>query len=84
VPPALHGDDIPYTFHEGPAAAVVNDTLALTMQAYWTNFVMKGNPNGAGLLNFQNFGATDQLLNLNQTFIVPIADDGSKAHCDWW
>jgi cholinesterase len=86
VPPALHGDDNPYTFYEGPAAAVVNDTLALTMQAYWTNFVMKGNPNGAGLPNFPNFGATGKLLDLNQIFIVPIADDlrGSKAHCDRW
>jgi carboxylesterase type B len=86
VPPALHGDDIPYTFYEGPAAAVVNDTLALTMQAYWTNFVMNGNPNGASLPNFPNFGATGQLLDLNQTFIVPIPDDlsGSKARCDWW
>jgi carboxylesterase type B len=86
VPPALHGDDIPYTFYEGPAAAVLNDTLALIMQAYWTNFVMNSNPNGAGLPNFPNFGATGQLLDLNQTFIVPIADDlaGSKARCNWW
>ena len=86
VPPALHGDDIPYTFYEGPAAAVKNSAVALTMQAYWTNFVMNGNPNGAGLPHFPNFGATGQLLDINQTFIVPIPDDlgGSKAHCDWW
>ena len=46
VPPTLHGDDIPYTFYEGPAAAVKNSAVALIMQAYWTNFVMNGNPNG--------------------------------------
>ena len=86
IPPALHGDDVPYTFFEGTAASVKNNTVALTMQAYWTNFVMTGNPNGAGLPNFPNFGATGQLLDINQTFIVPIADDlsGSKGRCDYW
>lgn len=53
VPPALHGQDIQYTFYEGPATAVKNDSLALLMQDYLTNFVISGNPNRFGLPFFQ-------------------------------
>ncbi|PBP15781.1 acetylcholinesterase precursor [Diplocarpon rosae] len=52
VPPALHGEDVPYTFFEGPAKAVKNETLARMMQSYFLNFAIAGDPNGEGLPPF--------------------------------
>lgn len=84
VPPALHGDDIVYTFYEGPAAAVKNDTLALTMQDYFTNFVISGNPNRAGLPYFSDYSQGAKLLNFNQTEIGLVDDELANDRCYWW
>jgi len=84
VPPALHGDDIYYTFYEGPAATVKNDTLALAMQDYFTNFAITGNPNGAGLPSFPNYSEGGKLLDLNLTQISIIDDVLANERCYWW
>ncbi|KAL2065876.1 hypothetical protein VTL71DRAFT_3546 [Oculimacula yallundae] len=89
VPPALHGQDIYYTFYEGPTAAVQNVTLALTMQAYFTNFITSGDPNGEGL---PEFGKYDQetaagrgvILDLALASTVMIPDDLPLNRCGWW
>ncbi|KAG4433939.1 hypothetical protein IFR05_010584 [Cadophora sp. M221] len=89
VPPALHGDDVYYTFYEGPAPAVKNDTLALIMQGYFTNFIMGGNPNGDGLPAFDSYDQKTAAgrgvvmdLDLNRT--VMRSDDLPLHRCMWW
>ncbi|KAH7333081.1 acetylcholinesterase precursor [Rhexocercosporidium sp. MPI-PUGE-AT-0058] len=89
VPPALHGNDIYYTFYEGPTPAVKNDTLALIMQGYFTNFVMGGNPNGDGLPAFDRYDQQTAAgsgvvmdLYLNRTTMIP--DDLPLKRCSWW
>lgn len=89
VPPALHGDDIYYTFYEGPAPAVKNDTLALIMQGYFMNFVRGGNPNGDGLPAFSRYGESTAAgkgvvmdLDLNSVRLRP--DDLPLDRCSWW
>ncbi|KAK4935534.1 hypothetical protein LTR10_023445 [Elasticomyces elasticus] len=84
VPPSLHGDDIAYTYYDGPSASVKNDTLAIIMQEYFTNFVMTSNPNGAGLPTFPTYGAGTTVLDLNLTSIGPIQDNTANERCLWW
>ena len=75
VPPSLHGDDIYYTYYNGPSPSVKNDTLAVTMQKYFTNFVMTGDPNGAGVPSFPVYGDGATVLDLNLTTIGPVKDN---------
>ena len=85
VPPALHGADIYYTFYEGPNPNVLNDTLALIMQEYITNFVINGDPSGPGVPAFPNYAASDgQIQNLNTSLISLTPDDVANERCYWW
>jgi para-nitrobenzyl esterase len=36
-----------------------------TMNAYWANFIKTGDPNGAGLANWPQFGKTHEVMHLN-------------------
>ena len=84
VPPSLHGDDILYTYYNGPNHGVKNNTLAVIMQRYFTNFVMTGNPNAQGLPTFPTYGTNATVLNLNLTKIAPMADNVANDRCLWW
>ncbi|KAL6253262.1 hypothetical protein RBB50_000985 [Rhinocladiella similis] len=84
VPPSLHGDDVPYTYYNGPNPLVKNDTLAIIMQKYFTNFAMKGNPNAPGLPPFSSYGPHATVQNLNLTFIDQTVDNAANSRCLWW
>lgn len=84
VPPSLHGDDVAYTYYNGPNPLVKNDTLAVIMQRYFTNFVMTGVPNAAGLPAFPTYGADTTVQNLNLTKIGPMMDNTANERCLWW
>ncbi|CZT04799.1 related to cholinesterase [Rhynchosporium agropyri] len=89
VPPALHGEDVYYTFYEGPSPLVKNDTLALIMQSYFTNFIKGGDPNGEGLPNFRAYDEKTAkgegvLMNLGQSSTVMIPDYLPRKRCGWW
>ncbi|KAI9050326.1 hypothetical protein LZ554_005493 [Drepanopeziza brunnea f. sp. 'monogermtubi'] len=91
VPPALHGDDVMYTFYEGPAAAVKNDTLAVTMQRYFMNFVAGGDPNGEGLPAFGTYssgegtaGGVGMLMDFGLNRTEMRTDNLPAERCGWW
>ncbi|KAN0104095.1 alpha/beta-hydrolase [Hyaloscypha variabilis] len=86
VPPSWHAQDLTYTFFNGPdAGPVENATLALTMQAYFTNFAQTGNPNGAGVPAFPDYGTSGAYTqDLNLTFIGQIPDYLQNERCVWW
>lgn len=85
VPPSLHGQDIVYTYYDGPNyPSVENNTLAEIMQRYFTNFVMTGNPNGPDVPYFPSYGNDNTCLNLNLTFIGTVPDNAANERCDWW
>jgi hypothetical protein len=55
------------------------------MQNYITNFVINGNPNGAGLVNFPNFGQGGKLLlDFYTDSVSLISDDLNNDRCTWW
>ncbi|KAL9011610.1 MAG: hypothetical protein Q9173_003556 [Seirophora scorigena] len=84
VPPALHGQDIPYTFFNGPNTAVLSDATALALQAYITSFAENGLPSGSGIPSFPLYGNDSTVLKLNATSIAEVMDPAANERCLWW
>ena len=84
IPPALHGQDLPYTFFNGPNPSVLNNTVAVALQEYITSFAETGVPSGPGLPVFPQYGANSNLLNLGLTQISVIKDNTANPRCLWW
>ena len=83
VPPGAHQEDLPYTFFPSTKPAVLNKSLALTLQDITINYVQTGNPNGPGVPSFPIYGE-GALLNLNQTFVNAIPDNVANGRCLFW
>lgn len=84
VPPAYHGEDVPYTYFNGPNSNVVNDTIALAMQKYLMSFVLTGDPNAQATVKMPIYSQQNLILDLNLTGIVQIQDPNANFRCDWW
>lgn len=91
VPPAFHGDDIPYTFFEndGTDDPKVDANLALTFQEYLLNFVRKGDPNAKGLPRFEEYGSDDENWTLDVKAkasggLKRIGNPGANERCFGW
>ena len=84
VPPALHGQDVPYTFYNGPSNSVTNDTVAIALQEYITSFVQTGKPSAPGLPKFPLYGNNSEIINLGGTSISQITDSTANPRCLWW
>jgi carboxylesterase type B len=87
VPPALHGQDVPYTFYNAagkPTKEVVNATVAYVLQKYITDFAETGAPNGSGVPKFVLYGDSSTVVNLNATTISDTRDPVSNTRCEWW
>lgn len=95
-PPALHGQDIPYTFFNGfvdfggaenvlLTLGVSNVTVAHTLQAFLTSFTTKGWPRGPkGVPRFDKYGAESIMFNLNSTNMGMRKDPNANGRCRWW
>ena len=89
VGPALHGQDVPYTFFNGPSTSVVNDSVATEFQQFLTSFAETGDPNARPLAKgvplFPLYsGATTDIVDLEGTGIGIIKDPTANARCAWW
>ena len=84
VPPALHGQDVPYTFFNGPDMEVISDDAALALQQYITGFAETGVPSGASIPRFPLYGDNSTIINLNATSITETMDPTANSRCLWW
>ncbi|KAI9739023.1 MAG: hypothetical protein M1835_003214, partial [Candelina submexicana] len=84
VPPATHGQDVAYTYYNGPNPSVISSNVALALQKYITHFAETGDPNQEGVPTFGMAGNSSQILNLNITSIAEIRDDTANTRCAWW
>jgi carboxylesterase type B len=85
IPPAVHGQDVPYTYYNSSLPSPeIDPEIALAMQAYITEFAVSGNPNRKGFPNFPLYGTEANLLDLNVTGIKLIPDDTDNFRCAWW
>ncbi|KAF2033354.1 alpha/beta-hydrolase [Setomelanomma holmii] len=86
VPPAFHGQDIPYTYFPGGAASssVTNTTVAIALQEFIASFAEEGVPAAPGITQFNMYGPDASVLRLNVTGIDQIRDSNANARCSWW
>jgi carboxylesterase type B len=84
VPPAYHGEDVPYTYFNGPSPSVANATIAEAMQSYLTRFALSGNPNGAGAVALPEYWPGATILDLNVTGSSVMPDPNNNVRCRWW
>ncbi|EHK21879.1 uncharacterized protein TRIVIDRAFT_151632 [Trichoderma virens Gv29-8] len=85
IPPAYHGQDVPYTFFNGPNDQFVsNETIANAMQSYILSFAITGDPNRNALVKMPIYGERNQILDLNVTGIQQITDPNNNERCRWW
>ncbi|TKA42681.1 hypothetical protein B0A54_07524 [Friedmanniomyces endolithicus] len=84
VPPALHGEDIPYTYFNGPSPSVLSPPIAIALQEYITHFAETGSPNEAGVPYFVMYGQNATVQDLNITGISEVRDPTANARWDFW
>ena len=90
VPPALHGQDIAYTFYNGPnssqvpSSGIFNQSIAEALQKYIVSFTATGVPSSKNLPVFPQWGNNKNLLDLNVTGINVVKDDTANSRCAWW
>lgn len=86
VPPAIHGQDIPYTYFPGGAATsqVANVTIAVALQDFIASFAETGVPDAEGVKQFNMYGDDASVLELGITGIDEIRDSNANARCAWW
>ncbi|KAI9815832.1 MAG: hypothetical protein M1832_005246 [Thelocarpon impressellum] len=91
APPALHGQDVAYTYFTNSSAPAsgalslpVNETVALALQRYITEFAESGVPNGPGVPQFNMYGDDARILDLGAKGINEIVDPNANERCLWW
>ena len=89
MPPALHADDLRYTFYNAPNSS---DDLPLggpvqiaeALQKYIVSFTATGVPSSENLPVFPQWGNDKNLLDLGAQGINVGKDDTANSRCDWW
>jgi len=87
IPPGLHGEDIPYTYFNGPSSSVVNATAAIALQDFIVTFTEGGAPKSPDVPNapaFGMYGANSTVEDIGASSITRIKDTVANSRCDWW
>jgi acetylcholinesterase len=86
VPPALHGQDVAYTYYTGGAlsSSVANRTVAIALQDFITSFAEEGAPEAPGVRHFNMYGPDAAVLKLNISGIDQVHDSNANKRCDFW
>jgi len=97
IPPALHGEDVPYTFYNDggyePAdltnfdLGLLSVDAALTLQDWIVTFAKTGKPSAPdvpSVPDFPRYGRNARIAQLNVTGVTIQKDDAASARCEWW
>jgi acetylcholinesterase len=85
VPPAFHGEDVPFTYYNGNVTAVFGfPNIAITLQQFITSFAETGVPSAMGAPKFPTYGSNAQVMNINVTGLGVIKDSNANERCYWW
>ena len=86
VPPGIHGQDLAYTFYDGPSTSVTSELVAEILQQYIVSFATTGVPSShaANGVTFPSYGGKDQAVVLNVTGPSVRKDPTANARCAWW
>lgn len=86
VPPAYHGQDVLYTFYNGPGydPQVESDWAATVHQEYITGFTVYGKPGCGGTRPcWKAYGRDSNALETNLTEVEIIRDPWNSERCDF-
>lgn len=94
--PAIHGQDVPYTFYNDGGVSgidfasgsfgIASVDAAITLQDWITSFTIDGTPtsNVANVPPFPTYGPNAQALELLVNGTVLIKDDAANKRCQFW
>lgn len=80
VPPALHADDLAYTFYDGEDSTI-DEAVASRFQSYILNFVRTGDPNSHGLPKFEEYGKSAWTMDVKKGGFERIVNPGANERC---
>ncbi|KAF2150863.1 alpha/beta-hydrolase [Myriangium duriaei CBS 260.36] len=87
IPPALHGQDVPYTYYTGigqTSGSVSAPMVALELQDYITSFAINGEPNEPGVPQFNLYANTSSVQTLEANGTRDTMDPAANKRCDFW
>ncbi len=86
IPPALHGQDIAYTFFDGGrSSGVQNVTVAQVLQEFITSFAITGRPSSPTWAHaIPEYGPGANIVNLGLNRISVQKDETANPRCLFW
>ena len=81
IPPAIHAQDLAYTYYPTGVTPGFYPAVAIALQGYLAQFVLTGNPNRRGLPNFPEFAEQANVLNLTTDGVRSGLSDAANARC---
>ena len=83
IPPAFHGQDLPYTFYTCPNGRIANDIAAIIHQKYITNYAINGEPCCGQGASFPRYGSCENALSMNVSEIKVVKNPWATERCDF-
>ena len=84
VRPAVHAQDLGYTFYNGESG-YADESTAITWRSHIVQFALKGKPDVPGSDPFPVYTARSQVLKfLSGGRVQQIRDPAANARCEWW
>ncbi|KAL8706260.1 MAG: hypothetical protein Q9201_000697 [Fulgogasparrea decipioides] len=84
IAPAIHAQDLAYTYYPNGATPDFYPKVAVTLQNYLVNFVLTGNPNKQGLSPWPMFGQQAAAINFTETGVSQTTSDSANSRCAFW
>lgn len=84
IAPAIHAQDLTYTYYPSGATPDFYPKVAVTLQDYLVNFVLPGNPNKKGLSPWPIFGQHAAAIKLTETGVSRRSSDSANSRCAFW
>ena len=86
IAPAIHAQDLAYTYYPNGVTPGFYPKVATTLQKYLVNFVLTGNPNKdeMGLAPWPLFGQRAAAINFTETGVSQTISDSANSRCAFW
>lgn len=84
IPPAIHAQDLAYTYNPNDPTPGFYPKVAVTLQKYLTNFVLTGNPNKKGLPKWPIYGKKAAVIAFTKTGVEQSTSDAANSRCAFW
>ena len=88
VPPAIHAQDLAYTYTQNAATPHFYPQLATDLQTYLAQFLLTGNPNPSPnprqLPDWPVYGSGAKVINFTTKGVQESVSDAANSRCDFW